>query len=189
MILVRAWRRRLVGGVGVALVVPTTLLAALAVLTLAGGFAGLGALGQAFSGPSLEAAKGPAAPGAPPRRAISSAVLAALTSPAPPASTASVARGGKSRGSPGGRPRSPTPVTRGGGGAVGPVGGQPQLGAQPPTPTSRPTLTDDLVGAVASATSQLPAPVGAASTGALRSAGAAVDQILPVPAPGPPQLP
>ena len=78
-----------------ALVVPTTLLAALAVLTLAGGFAGLGALGQAFSGPSLEAAKGPAAPGAPPRRAISSAVLAALTSPAPPASTASVARAEK----------------------------------------------------------------------------------------------
>jgi hypothetical protein len=189
MILVRAWRRQLVGGVGVALVVPTTLLASLAVLTLAGGFAGLGALGQAFSGPSLEAGGA-----APPRRAISSVLPAALTSPAPPASTSSVAAGGKGRGTVRGRPRSrAAPVTRPGGGAVGPVGRQPQPGGQPatpaPTPTPRPTLTDDLVAPAASATSQLPPPVGSVTTGVLRSVGATLDQILPVPAPGPPQIP
>ena len=192
MILVRAWRRQLLGGLGVAAVVPATLLAALAVLALAGGFAGLGALGQAFSGPSVSAGQAAAGPGAHPARPISTVVLAALTSPVPSALGTASSQAGNGRGSAGG-PRSPAAPPRRGGGGVPPPSRQPTASAQPPAPSPAPsphgTLTDQLVGIGTSATSQLPAPAGPVATDTLKSAGTTVDQVFPVPAPGPPQLP
>ncbi|HUE27782.1 MAG TPA: hypothetical protein VMP89_13485 [Solirubrobacteraceae bacterium] len=191
MILVRAWRRQLLGGLGAALIVPTTLLAALALLALAGGFAGLGALGQAFSGPSLPAAERTSTPGTRSGRAISTVLLAALSAPAPASGTGHAPAGNGPAGA-GGRPSLPaTPRSRPGGSAVGPVARQPSPATQPPSPppATHPTLTDQVVGAGTSVTGQLPAPVGPAASGALQSAGTTVDQVFPIPAPAPPQLP
>src|SRR5436305_12841431 len=53
MSLARAWLRELSGASGVALVVPATIVVALALLGIAGGFGGLSALGQALAGPSV----------------------------------------------------------------------------------------------------------------------------------------
>jgi hypothetical protein len=185
MLLVRAWRRQLLGGLGAALIVPVTLLAALVLLVFAGGFAGLGALGQAFSGPSLATAGqiGPSA--ARPARTISRAVLVALAAPgtgfAPAAGrtpTAAAPRTG--RAAP--HPRVP-PQPRGGAGSTRPAP------APSPAPAPHPTLTDEVIGTATSTTSQLPGPAGPAATGALQSAGSAVDGAFPVPAPGSPKLP
>ena len=53
MSLARAWLRELSGASGVALVVPAAIVVALALLGIAGGFAGFGALGQALAGPGV----------------------------------------------------------------------------------------------------------------------------------------
>ena len=191
MLLVRAWRRQLLGGLSAALIVPVSLLVALMLLAFAGGFAGLGALGQAFSGPSLTTAGQSGAPGAHPAHTISTAVLLALA--APPTGLAAAAGGTPTGGRRTGRaaPRSPVqPQPRGGAGPSRPAPEPaPTAPAPSPAPTPRPTLTDEVIGTATSATSQLPAPAGPAATDALQAAGSTVDRILPVPAPGPPNLP
>src|ERR1700680_78675 len=64
--LARAWRQKLFGASGVALMVPGAVAGAFAVLALAGGFGRIGDLGQAFSGPSIPAdARPPRAAGGP----------------------------------------------------------------------------------------------------------------------------
>ncbi len=55
MSLARAWTRLLFGASGAALLVPGTIACALMVLALAGGFARLGSIGQALSGPATPA--------------------------------------------------------------------------------------------------------------------------------------
>ena len=192
MILVRAWRRQLLGGVGAALVVPGSILGALAVLALAGGFAGLGVLGQAFSGPSLPVASLDGGRGVDPARTISTVVLATLASARVATPTAGGAPAGSRSGAGGGHRRSPVASgVRGSGGSAPPARQPPPATAQPPAPQPRPqpTLTDEVVGAATSVTARLPAPAGAAVTAALLSAAATVDGIFPVPVPGPPKLP
>jgi hypothetical protein len=186
MLLVRAWRRQLLGGLSAALVVPVSLLVALALLALAGGFAGLGALGQALSGPSLT----PAAQSGAPAHATATAVLVALAGPRTGLArgTGAVTTGGARRSARGAPQSRVQPRPRGGVGSS-PSAPAPTAPAPSPAPTRNPTLTDEVVGAATSATSQLPAPAGPAATGALQAAGSAVDRVLPVPAPGPPTLP
>src|ERR1700693_6623408 len=106
MILVRAWRRQLLGGVGAALVVPGFLLGALAVLALAGGFAGLGVLGQAFSGPSLPSASLDGGRGVHPTRTISTVALTTLASARVATRAVGGAPAGSSSGAGGGDRRS-----------------------------------------------------------------------------------
>src|SRR5437763_9703791 len=55
MSLARAWRRQLSEAWTAAVLVPGTMLAALLVLALAGGFGRIAAVGQAFAGPSVPA--------------------------------------------------------------------------------------------------------------------------------------
>jgi hypothetical protein len=187
MILVRAWRRELLGGMGVVLIVPATLVVALALLALAGGFTGLGALGQAFSGPPLPV--GSVAHGANrPVRAIPAAALTALAN----------APGAGARGRPlgaGSRPArrgsrtplrtSPIRVTSGPAPTATPSPSAPTA----PAPASHPTVTDEVVGAAGAATSQLPPPAAQTVTSTLDAVGSAIDQVAPIPAPTAPSLP
>ncbi|HUZ29847.1 MAG TPA: hypothetical protein VMU90_11430, partial [Solirubrobacteraceae bacterium] len=57
MVLARAWRRRMFGALGAAVLAPGMMIGALVVLAVAGGFASVGALSQAFSGPEVPAAQ------------------------------------------------------------------------------------------------------------------------------------
>jgi len=65
MSLARAWRRHLLGASSTALIVPSAMLAAVALLALGGGFGSVGVLGQLFAGPSLPGVGPGAAGGAP----------------------------------------------------------------------------------------------------------------------------
>src|SRR5689334_6762438 len=98
MTLVRVWRRQLIGGMGTAAIVPMALLASLAALALAGGFGGLSALGQAFSGPSLPGSPLAAGNTRPSAGALPRALAATLSSlparRAAPGSSGSVAPAG-----------------------------------------------------------------------------------------------
>lgn len=188
MLLVRAWRRQLLGGLTAALIVPVMLLVALVLLAFAGGFAGLGALGQAFSGPSLTTAGQSGAPAGHPAHTISTAALLALAPPdtRPAAATGAVPTGGGRR-SARAAPRSHVHSRpRGGAGSTSPA---PAAPAPSPAPTPHPTLTDEVIGTTTSVTNQLPAPAGPAATGALQAAGSTVDRVVSVPVPGPPNLP
>src|SRR5947209_8043808 len=78
--MVRVWRRRLLGGMGMATIVPGLMVASLVVLALAGGFGGLSALGQAFSGPSVPASAPAGGPGGPVARPLPPRLVAALSS-------------------------------------------------------------------------------------------------------------
>lgn len=64
MVLARAWMRQLAGASGVALLVPLSIAASLAVLAISGGFSRLGSFGQVFSGPSVPVASRVSAKGA-----------------------------------------------------------------------------------------------------------------------------
>src|SRR2546421_10075503 len=80
--MVRVWRRRLLGGIGIATVAPGLLLASLVVLALAGGFGSLSALGQAFSGPAVPGSAG-GGPAASVSRPLPPRLVAALSSTPP----------------------------------------------------------------------------------------------------------
>jgi len=182
--MVRAWRRELYASLSATVIVPGALLAALALLALAGGFARLGSLGQALSGPPLPAASATAQTGARASRSDSTAALIAL------------AAGARSLAGPGGaalRTKAPAHhgagVTHGRGAPVTGVRGQPPARAltrsNPPTsPAPRPTLIDEVVSQGTSVSRQLPAPAGPAATQALQSAGSSLDGVVPVPPPG-----
>jgi hypothetical protein len=189
MILVRVWRRQLLGGMGAAAVVPGMLVASLALLALAGGFGGLTALGQAFSGPPAPAAAITAAHGARVARPLSPAIVAALSvAPAPQGTAASApspASGGATVTAPHGTaPNSSFNGPRRGGGSTtrSPTGGRPAPGSRP-GPGPQPTLIDGIVGVGTSVTSHVPAPAGPAATTALQSAGSTLDSIAPIKGP------
>jgi hypothetical protein len=182
MILVQAWRRQLWSGLGAALIVPGTLVAALIVLALAGGFGHLGALSQAFSGPSLPAGVQSVPSASRAEAPAPAALLAALALPA----RAPLAAG---TGSPSGRgaqraPRASRPGGRGPGGRsrVPPprTAGLPSTTAPPPDQPT-PTATDQVIGTAADVTGKLPGPIGSAATQTLRSAGSAIDRVAPLP--------
>jgi hypothetical protein len=189
MILVRVWRRQLLGGMGAAALVPGTLLATLAVLAFAGGFGGLAALGQAFSGPPAPAAAITNGHGPRAVRPLSPVVVAALsavpargvaagsgTSPSAVRSTGTGAHGRA--------PSSPSSGRRNGRGSQTPSGGHPIPANRPaPKPKPQPTLIDGIVGVGTSVSSKVPAPAGPAATKALQSAGATLDSIAPIKGP------
>lgn len=194
MFLVRAWRRELLGGLAAALIAPAALVGALAVLAVAGGFAGLGALGQVFAGPSLSAAVPGEAPGTHARRPVTSTVLLALAASghgsSRPAGAVAPKPGAPAARAPQARP---APGVGSGRGARPGTGSPPPARRPSPAAPAHPTLTDQLVGTGASASSQLPGPAGPPTTQALQAAGSTADGVFPVPAPGPalapPQLP
>jgi hypothetical protein len=189
MVLVRVWRRQLLRGMGAAALVPAMLVASLAVLALAGGFGGLTALGQAFSGPAAPTAAITTGHGPHAVRPLSPAVVAAL-SVVPvrrgqgPAAPLSSAVGGTGNTSTGTAPNGPSDGPRGGGGpAQPPPSGRPVPGTRQPVPKPQPTLIDGIVGAGTSLSSQVPAPAGPTATKALQSAGSTLDSIAPIKAP------
>jgi hypothetical protein len=186
--MLRAWRRELFGGVSAALIVPGTLLAALAVLALGGGFARLGSLGQAFSGPPLPVAAPTAATGTRSGPSVSTAALAALaagarSSAGPGTAIAPGNRAARFGGGSHATRRSEVPGAGGSSGLPRARGSAPP-NRPPPSPPPHPTLIDQVVSTGSSVTGQLPGPAAAAATQALQSAGATLDGVVPVPAPG-----
>jgi hypothetical protein len=184
----RVWRLRLLGGMGVSLIVPGMLLASLAVLALAGGFGGLTALGQAFSGPPAPAAALTGVRAGVPPHPLPPRLVAALAAPAAAAPSSA----------PTGVPGTPAPSGSVRAGAPGPIASiGPTVGVShpgvvpaarsqpgsPPAPKSPPTVADKIVGAGSSVTEQLPGPVGSSATSALKTAGAALDSIVPIKSP------
>jgi hypothetical protein len=184
--MVRVWRRRLLGGMGTATIVPGLLLASLVVLALAGGFGGLSALGQAFSGPALPASALAGGQSVAVSRPLPPRLVAALSSTSAPMRTASggvvapTASGGGLR-STLGPTVSSVPPPRGRTRAHSLAGGSPQVTT--PSPKPQPTLVDKVVSAGTSVTSQLPGPVGPAATKTLQAAGSTLDSIAPVKSP------
>ncbi len=197
MSLARAWRRQLLGASGMAVLAPAATIMAIALLALAGGFAHLAGLGQAFSGPTLPFA--PAGAGGVPGSAghgrrtrtqvtgLGATLLLASATGAGIAAAGGGAAGHGGAGRPGGGGGSrgpggghftggPRPVPGGGGGHLPPPPSNP-----PPTPPPHQTLVDGVVKIGTSVTSKLPGPVGSAATQALQSVGQTVDGILPAP--------
>lgn len=189
-----------------ALLAPVTMIAALVVLALGGGFGGLGALGQLVSGPAvpvgstvgstlvLGSAKHRTAPLVLPVVPTAPAAAPAGTRVAAtaPASAVRPRGGGSPTGGGTGQGVSPG---RGHGGTP-PTGAPPSTGAPPaqPTPTPSPTptpapspvaplpaLVNGVVGVGVSVTSKLPGPLGTLGTGILQSLGQTLDQILTPP--------
>jgi hypothetical protein len=195
MSLGRAWTRQLLEASGAALLAPGAILASLMVLALSGGFGQIGALGEAFVGPSIPNLPGPARLISAPATRKTSPVLVALAAPAIGGAVGvsghgigptMIAPGGQAtrRGIPGaGGPHGAgTPPGGLGGrpGAGNPGGGgsQPPPRNPPPTPQPLPTVVDGVVAAGASVTKQVPGPVGAIATQTLESAGHTLDGIL-----------
>jgi hypothetical protein len=196
MSLARAWTRQLYGASGAALIVPGTIVAALALLALAGGFGQLGALGQAFAGPSVPVAvkatgglgNTPARPSiAPAPRSAPAATGTTLVSAGTPAARTGApgAAGNGTAGHPnggsagfGGRGATSGSGHGGGSGSPGPGTTPTPPGTTPPA--SQPTLVDGVVDLGTSITSKIPGPVGAAATQLLQGVGKTVDGILPL---------
>ena len=189
--MVRDWRFRLLGGMGMSLVVPGMLFVSLAVLAFAGGFGGLAALGQAFSGPPAPTAAltGVRAGGAP--QPLPEKLIAALSAaPRSPAASGPIGGGGAA----GQANLAPTGASGPGAPGGPPAGGSPPAqtiaaprrpgpAPAPPTPPSthpQPTVVDQLVGEGSSVTGQLPGPVGPTATSALRTAGTTLNSIAPI---------
>ncbi len=179
MVLARAWRRRLYGGVLTAALVPAALLAALATLAVSGGFGQLGALAQALSGPPTPRLA-PAASSRPPSARLLATVSAAAPAAAAAPTTSRVpiallrtthpaplSSRPRPVGPPGSRPSRPSSPPQ-------PVHHQP-----PPGPAPHPTLIDGIVSAGTSVTSQLPAPAGPVATKTLQTVGSTVDKVIP----------
>jgi hypothetical protein len=198
MSLARAWTRQLYGASGAALLVPGTIVVALALLGLAGGFGQLGSLGQAFAGPGVpggaqvaakfhgSTAKTPLVP-VPSRTPVSTG--AALISSS--STTVNPAGGSPATGSRGQRGSGPAGFgggtgSRGGssghnGGGSGP-GGSGRTTTPPtttPPPTAHPTIVDGVVNVGTAITKALPGPVGSVATTLLQNLGKSVDKILP----------
>jgi hypothetical protein len=209
MSLARAWTRQLYGAWGAALLVPGTIACALAVLAFAGGFARLGSIGQALSGPAAPAAAQAGSAAGDLRTAARLGVaLAAVGAPASSpgigaapagAATGGLAGPGVSTGSPtgngggggnsgpGGGGTSGGGTGGGAGGGGGGGGGGSSGGGRPgagggigPPRAPGPTIVDGVVSAGTSVTSQVPGPVGTLATQTLDSVGSAVDRILPL---------
>jgi hypothetical protein len=191
MTLVRVWRRQLLGGMSMAVIVPATLIASLAVLGAAGGFAGLTALGQALSGPSTPVSTLATSRAGQSARPVPAALAAALSAPAArplaPGQATPTAHGGGAPTSSGpatpSAPRAPGQGSGGGTHAPSGTGRSPTPAPAPkpqPQPKPQPTLTDRIVGVGTSVTEQVPGPAGAAATETLQTAGATLDSIAPI---------
>jgi len=201
MSLARDWARQLCGAWGAALLAPATMIAALAVLALGGGFGGLGALGQLVSGPAVPV--GSPAPARVSLRAGSSllpVVPAAAPTPRAPALATSPVVTHVSGSGNGGSGNGGSHGGGGGGGAQG-IGttGQGVAPPAPPPPARTPTqptapvttptqppasgpvtgLVNNALAAGEAVTSQLPAPVAAVGTGVLQSIGQTLNRLLP----------
>jgi hypothetical protein len=200
MTLARVWTRQLYRAWGVALLGPVTMIAALAVLALGGGFGGLSALGQLVSGPAVPV--GSSSPGASPGARTATRLLPVVpASPAAaPAATAArtrvaavTPRLGRPVGAGGSRshPGSPGRAGVGSGGghaSAPPVSGPPRTPTQPAPPVTPPSappasgpvpaLVNQVVAVGVSVTSQLPAPLAAIGTGALESVGQTLNTVL-----------
>jgi hypothetical protein len=191
----------------VALLAPVTMIAALVVLALGGGFGGLGALAQLVSGPAVPVGStlGAAAAGGSAKHRTAPLVLpvvptapaaapagtrVAATSPAPPVRPSgggTPARGGSGqRVSSGGGHGAPTAGAPGKTGPPPPTA--PPTSAPTPTPTPAPApvaplpaLVNGVVGVGVSVTSKLPGPLGTLGTGILQSLGQTLDQLLTPP--------
>jgi hypothetical protein len=157
------------------------MIAAIAVLALAGGFGRLAALGQVVSGPTL--------PGAP----LGAAVHAAARATAPLVAAASARPGqgvtllastgaGGAGAAVGHRQSGRGNTTPGFNSGPGPYvvpGSHPNGPPGSHHPGGHSTPVDTVVGIATSVTSQLPAPAGPAATQALETVGHAVDKVLP----------
>jgi hypothetical protein len=201
MSLVRAWRRQLYGASAAALIVPSAMLSALAVLALSGGFGSVGVLGQLFAGPSLPGIGSSGGAHGSSRGGFASASLPvvpdvaavaprhAVIRAAPLGHTVPVVRRGT--GSAGGALGGTAgPVTSSGGGSGSGAGSgsgsasgagspAPTTSPEPTPPQPAPTPVDTVVQVVTSVTQQVPAPVGPVVTQTAQAVGAAVDGLLP----------
>jgi hypothetical protein len=200
MTVARAWGRQLFAASTAALIVPSTMLAAVLVLALGGGFGSVGVLGQLFSGPSLPGVGGGAPGGAhggsrglvaaslPVVRAVTAPRPVSLHTPSsvphvPPARGGTRSGGGAIGGTGGTGVRPVTQGTGGSGSGASPPRSSPPPSSPapspPPTPSPQPTPVDTVVKVVTSVTQQVPAPVGPAATQTLQAVGGAVDNPLP----------
>jgi hypothetical protein len=198
MTLARVWTRQLYGAWGVALLAPATMIAALAVLALSGGFGGLSALGQLVSGPAVpvgaNASAGrtapatgpqllPVVPASAPTAGAATRAATRVAAVSPGVTRPGGAGGGRSRTGGGGQR-----VGSGGGhGATQPVAGPPPttqpappVGTPSPPPATGPVpaLVNQVVAIGVSVTSKLPAPLAAIGTGALQSLGQTLNTLL-----------
>jgi hypothetical protein len=199
MTLARAWRRQLFGASGAALLVPGTLAVALVLLGFAGGFGRLGALGQAFAGPSIPTAAG--IPGRGHHRAPTPPLVPAAPATAPAAAAPATASTGTGAapsgvihtgptGAPGTVPSGGGGRSHGGGGSGSHHGGNPRTPTPTPAPAPTPTpapppsgptgLIDGVVDLGTSVTNKVPGPVGTTATQLLQSLGKTVDGLLPL---------
>jgi hypothetical protein len=194
MTLARAWTRQLYGAGSVALLAPVTIIAALVVLALSGGFGGLSALGQLLSGPAVPLASSAVIGGRP------APVTAAAPLPVVPASTVArhvgpragprLAAAAHRTGTPS-RARAHRPgrgqlVSTGHGSpAPPPVHRQPAPPAPPvspppaaPAPGPVASIVNQAVAVGVSVTNTLPAPLAGLGTGVLESLGQTLDGLL-----------
>jgi hypothetical protein len=186
MVLARAWRRRLYGGLGAAVLVPGLIVAALAIVALSGGFTALGALSQAFAGPappagqpfSTQVLRALPAPGVPAATAVAGVRPASATGGAAPAPSGG--SGGRAGGGSGGSGSGGSGGGRSGGGSGGGGSHGGGSGGQPPGSGSgpNPTVVDQVAGAGTAVTGQLPGPVGPLATQQVGQAASALDQAL-----------
>lgn len=170
--------------------VPATIAGALVVLALAGSFGGIGAIGQAFSGPTVPlAASGAANAGSSATGAASLTRVLATVGPLLATPTVGLAAVTPARPGPAGRlGAGGAPATSQGQGGFSPVGaGGPGSsgGSAPPSghpaPSSpAPTVADGVVKTATSVTKQIPGPIGAAGTNTLQSLGSALNKIAPL---------
>ena len=196
MTLSRAWVRQLFGASSAALLFPGAVVAALAVLALAGGFSGLGSFTQAFSGPALAASAQPqgVAPGSG-GAAHLNAALAAIGSAPPPVVTAIpttiAAPSHKTHKS------GPSPVSSGtqpgSSGHTPAAGGKPPTGGGSPKPTSGGSppsgggsgggspsaVVNKVVGTLTTVTKALPPPVSTVVAPALNTVTTTLNTLLP----------
>jgi hypothetical protein len=179
----------------VALLAPVTIIAALVVLALSGGFGGLGALGQLVSGPAVPA--GANAPGAPSPFQTATRLPVVPAGPAPVSAAghgttrvAAVTPGTTGTGSGGGgsHPGGGRGLGVGSGGGHGvappvpappaPTPSPPVSTPAPPPPDPIPALVNQVVAVGVSVTSKLPPPLAAIGTGALASLGQTLNTLL-----------
>jgi hypothetical protein len=206
MSLARVWTRQLFSASGVALLAPGTLVVALVLLGLTGGFGRLGALGQAFAGPAVPAAAKLAGPtrhvtprtplvpvGAGSTAAPRAGAIASTGAGSTPAagsgggggtqtgqgSGSGTGGGGGGRGNGGGGRGNGggSGSHQGGGSGAAPTSGPPTTA--PPPVAHPPTVVDGVVSAGTSITQKVPGAAGVAATQLLQNVGTTVDGLLP----------
>jgi hypothetical protein len=194
MTLARAWTRQLYGAGSVALLAPVTIIAALVVLALSGGFGGLGALGQLLSGPAVPVASsavigGRSAPvtAAPPLPIVPASPVArhVTARPAPRLAPSAGSRAPASRARAHHAGRGQLVSTGHGSPAPSPVHRQPAPPAPPvsppptaPAPGPVASIVNQVVAVGVSVTNTLPAPLAGLGTGVLESLGQTLDGLL-----------